>query len=226
MSSDELTNYLAKLIIIREGLFKADNQLHTLAKEHKKLTVELTGFERPDERKEQRLSQISIETGICLDAIITELFNLSEIRKKFLNDLQITKIQQILTALKPVSDVLDNNDRLLRELRNNVISHGEIFGDQFRGLTDIFSIQSDPWKRIFLSAKCGSMFTSGLIENLVSETVHAKLIIRDHMDVTDAHTSDYFTSLMKAREIRDNAVTNLLAARLNREISFAGYDGL
>lgn len=224
MSDADLVNYLAKLVMIRDGLFTADNELCKLAKEHQQLKAELTGFQRPPEGKERRLEKISIQAVICLEGIIVELFNLSEVRTKFLNNIQHAKIQKILIALQPCSDILDMNDRLIRELRNNIIAHGEIQGDTFRGTTDIFQNQSEPWKRIFLSAKCGSMFTSGLIENLILQVVHAKRVIQDHMNVLGADTSEYFVSMKDAKSMKSTIMDNLTDAGLNREISFVGLD--
>lgn len=221
-SNTELQNYLAKLLLIKNGLILADNELDKFAREHRNLQAQLTGFSRPDPQKEARLSEISEQARIVIEALIIELFNLSEVRSKYLNNVVHTPVQKILTSLKPCSDILDNNDRLIRELRNNIIAHGEIQGTDFRGTTDIFRTQSDPYKKVFLSVKCACMFVEGVITNLTMDVVIAKEIVKNHMGGTTVDASDYFASIVDARQIRSQTSTKLQAEHLNGEISFVG----
>jgi len=221
----DLQDYLAKLLLIRSRLTLADNEIHKLSQEHLKITTELTGFARPDEVKERRLGEINVQASLYFQVLIVNLDNLREIREKYLQSFQNTKIQKIIAALKPCTDILDKNELTIRTWRNNISAHGEIQGDFFFGANDITPDQRESQYQIFLSTKCSCMFIHGLTENLVLEVVKAKEILKEKMSTDQSlPVSDYFKSIREAKKIQSQTIQNLKDMYLNREIPFVGSD--
>jgi hypothetical protein len=129
---------------------------------------------------------------------------------------------RIMIEVEEIEGVLTKGIEVEEFTRNNITAHGEIQGDDFRGFGDIFKNHIDPYKKIFLSVKCGSMFINGLIDNLLLDVSHAKHVITEHMNGPDVHVSDYFTSIKDANTIKDIVIGILTKSGLNKEISFIG----
>ena len=80
----------------------------------------------------------------------------------------------------------ESNNRLICELRNNIILHGTIQGDSFRGLqhvlTDLNISRDESIKKIWISLRCGMELTNQLLwkfrempieKNIISKTMYS-----------------------------------------------------
>lgn len=92
-----------------------------------------------------------------------------------------------------IYDEFESNDRLIRELRNNITFHGIISGDNFRGLqqilTDCKISRAEAFKKIWISLRCGSKLTNQILNefnnmSLVKKTVSKMFQFDEIIDTT------------------------------------------
>ena len=129
---DKLIDYLGKVFLIQDNfrniLSLTDENFSLL---QKSLSV------NPDYPKNPTREQLVAEktTAMFLQLSIGYLYNLTEVIKFLKNN---SYCDDLFESNK-LYDEFECNTRLICELRNNIVFHGSVFGNDFRGVQEVLS---------------------------------------------------------------------------------------
>lgn len=179
-NDDKLMDYLGKTFLINDNFFNilalSDENFSFL---QKSLNT------NPNYPKNPTREQLVAEktTAMLFQLSVGYLYNLTEVirfLKKYSYCDDLFESNQIFNEF-------DSNSRLICELRNNIVFHGSVIGNDFRGiqhvLDDLGISTNDYIKKIWICLRCGLVLTRQILdkfshmkikENVISKSMFSE----------------------------------------------------
>jgi len=158
--NDKLPDYLGKVYLIQDNLLNILN----LSDHYFKLLQQSLNT-NPDLKKTPTDEQVVLEktTGMLFQLSVVYLFNLTEVMKFLKQNFRCQKVFQD----NKIYDKFNADTRLICELRNHIVAHGNMSAKYFRGLQHVSDDLKIPIERlvenIWISLRCGLELTQEIL---------------------------------------------------------------
>lgn len=176
---DQLLDYLGKVFFVHDNFFNilllSDENFSLL---RNSLDNNPSYPENPT--REQLVAEKT--TSMLFQLSVGYLYNLTEI----INFLKNNSYCNDLFESNKIYDEFKSNTRLICELRNNIVFHGSVLGNNFRGIQHVLSTlnisRDESIKQIWISLRCGLELTNQILfkfshmeieKNIISKSMYS-----------------------------------------------------
>lgn len=179
---DKLLDYLGKVFLIQ------DNFRNILSLSDENFTLLRNSLSsNPNYPKNPTREQLVAEktTAMLFQLSVGYLYNLTEVIKFLKNN----SCCDDLFESNKIHDEFKSNTRLICELRNNIVFHGNVLGNDFRGvqhvLSDLKISRDESVKKIWLSLRCGLELTNQILFKFSHMRIKENVILKSMLSDED-----------------------------------------